>query len=156
MIEHKYFAISKDGLIYEDTDLEKLPKYNTILCYLKRYDKYEHNTGKNTYSWYRYELISTDGNPTKLKIGTCEVVFIEHDDGISYLRSRAFTIRDQYSREGKYILHGHSGDFGYHYLDDIAKKLVPFMLELSSYGGWDAYWSKNYPSSPQATRIVMA
>ena len=156
MIDDMYIAISKDGLIYQDTDLEKLPKSDTILCYMKRSDKYEHNTGQNIYTWYRYEFIDVNDNPVNFKIGTCEVVYVEKDDGISYLRGRAFTIRDQYSREGKYIIHGQPGDFGYHYLEDIAKKLVPFMLELSSYGGWDAYWSKKYPISPNAMRTVFA
>lgn len=151
-----YIAISKDGLIYQDTDIEKLPKLNTILCYLKRSDKYEHNTGQNIYTWYRYEFTDMKGNSVNFKIGTCEVVYVEKDDGISYLRERAFTIRDQYSREGKYIIHGQPGDFGYHYLEDIAKKLVPFMLELSSYGGWDAYWTKEYPLSLNATRLVFS
>lgn len=151
-----FYAVSKDGLLYQSENISGLPKSNSILCYLRRGDKYTYNTGQNTYYWYRYEFIDVNENPVNFKVGTCEVVFIEHDDGISYLRRRAFTIRDQYSREGKFIIHGIPGDFGYHYLEDIAKTLVPFMLKLSSYGGWDAYWSKEYPSSPNAVREVLS
>lgn len=155
MIGDMYIAISKDGLIYKDTELEKLPKSNTILCYLKRSDKYEHKTEQNIYIWYRYEFVDINGNPVNFKIGTCEVVYIEKDDGISYLRGRAFTIRDQYSREGKFVIQAHYGEYDNPYLESIATKLVPFMLELSSYGGWDSYWSKKYPISPNAMRVEM-
>ena len=151
-----FYAISKDGLLYQSEKLNGLPKSDSILCYLRSSGKFTHDTGQNIYTWYRYEFIDMNENPVNFKIGTCEVVYVEKDDGISYLRGRAFTIRDQYSREGKYIIHGQPGDFGYHYLEDIAKKLVPFMLELSSYGGWDAYWSKEYPLSPNAARRVLA
>ena len=57
MIDDMYIAISKDGLIYQDTDLEKLPKSDTILCYMKRSDKYEHNTGQNIYTWTDMSLL---------------------------------------------------------------------------------------------------
>lgn len=148
-----FFAISKDGQLYQSGELNELPKSDSILCYLKRSDKYEHNTGQNIYTWYRYEFVDINGNPVNFKIGTCEVVYVEKDDGISYLRGRAFTIRDQYSREGKFVIHAHYGNYDYPYLESIATKLVPFMLELSSYGGWDGYWSKKYPMSPNAERI---
>ena len=150
-----YIAISKDGNVYQDADLQKLRKSNTILCYLKRSDGYEHNTGQNIYIWYRYEFVDVYGNPVNFKIGTCEVVYVEKDDGISYLRGRAFTIRDQYSREGKFVIQAHYGEYDNPYLESIATKLVPFMLELSSYGGWDGYWSKKYPMSPNAMRVEM-
>lgn len=148
-----FFAISKDGLLYQSEKLIELPKSDSILCYLKRTDKYEHDTGQNIYTWYRYEFIDVNENPVNFKIGTCEVVYVEKDDGISYLRGRAFTIRDQYSREGKFVMQAHYGEYDYPYLECIATKLVPFMLELSSYGGWDAYWSKKYPMSPNAMRV---
>ena len=148
------FAISKDGLVYQSENFDDLPKSDSILCYLRSTDKYEHNTGQNIYTWYRYEFVDVCGNPVNFKIGTCEVVYVEKDDGISYLRGRAFTIRDQYSREGKYVIKDISKqNKDYPYLESIATKLVPFMLELSSYGGWDGYWSKKYPMSPKAMRI---
>ena len=150
-----YIAISKDGNVYQDTDLQKLRKSNTILCYLKRSDEDKHKTEQNIYIWYRYEFVDVYGNPVNFKIGTCEVVYVEKDDGISYLRGRAFTIRDQYSREGKFVIRDISKqNKDYPYLESIATKLVPFMLELSSYGGWDGYWSKKYPNSPNAMRTV--
>lgn len=148
-----YFAISKDGLVYQSGNLNELRKSDSILCYLKSTDKYEYNTGQNIYTWYRYEFVDVNGNPVNFKIGTCEVVHVEKDDGISYLRGRAFTIRDQYSREGKFVMQAQYGEYDYPYLEYIATKLVPFMLELSSYGGWDGYWSKKYPMSPKAMRI---
>ena len=152
MIEDMFYAISKDGLLYQSEKIKELPQSDSILCYLKSSDEYIHDTGKNTYRWYRYEFVDINENPVKFRIGTCEVVYIEKDDGISYLRSREFTIRDQYSREGKFVIRAHYGNYDYHYLESIATKLVPFMLELSSYGGWDGYWSKKYPLCPNADR----
>lgn len=150
-----FYAISKDGNVYQDTDLQKLRKSNTILCYLKRSDEYKHKTEQNIYTWYRYEFVDINGNPVNFKIGTCEVVYVEKDDGISYLRGRAFTIRDQYSREGKFVIRDISKqEKDNPRLGSIATELVPFMLELSSYGGWDGYWSKKYPNSPSAMRTV--
>ncbi len=150
-----FFAISKDGLQYSSENIKELPQSDSILCYLKSTDRYEHNTGKNIYTWYRYEFVDVYGNPVNFKVGTCEVVYVEKDDGISYLRGRAFTIRDQYSREGKFVIRDISKqEKDNPRLRSIATELVPFMLELSSYGGWDGYWSKKYPNSPNAMRTV--
>ena len=87
-------------------------------------------------------------------MGTCEVVFIEKDDGSYYLKSRNFLIRDQYGREGKFSISGDKFDGGSAKIEKIATKLVPFMRELSAEGGWDAYWNKKYPDNPNNVRIV--
>jgi hypothetical protein len=150
-----FYAISKDGVLYFDEILTDLPTGDSIICYLRRSPKpcYEHITQfGNCYCWYKYEFIDRNGNPVNLKMGTCEVTFIHKDVGSYYLKDRQFTIRDQYSREGVFSISGEAieGDC----LRKTATELIPFMRKLSSEGGWDAYWSKYHPDSPNSERIV--
>ena len=74
--------------------------------------------------------------------------------GSYYLNYRRFTIRDQYCHEGMFGTVGQKGNFEYPYLETIATSLVPFMLKLNSYGGWDAYMHHIYPNHPNANRMI--
>ena len=152
-----YFSVSKDGLVYESPKLSDLPKGEAILCYLKRIDEsveeYKTQNGY-LYRWYRYEFIDAYGKPTQFHIGNSLVTFIEHDKGSYYLNYRRFTIRDQYGHEGMFGTVGQKGNFEYPYFETIATSLVPFMLKLNSYGGWDAYMHHIYPNHPNANRMI--
>ena len=106
------------------------------------------------YRWYRYEFIDAHGKPIQFHIGNSMVTFIEHDKGSYYLNYRRFTIRDQYGREGMYGTVGQKGNFDYPYLETIATSVVPFMLKLNSFGGWDAYMHHIYPDYPDANRMI--
>lgn len=150
-----YYAVLKDGNVFMEKKVEDLPVLDSVLCYLRSVSSEEYVTQYgNIYHWYRYEFIDREMNPVPFKVGTCEVVFIEKDDGSYYLKSRNFLIRDQYGREGKFSISGNKFDGGSSNIEKIATKLVPFMRELSSEGGWDAYWNKKYPDFPDNIRIV--
>ena len=150
-----YYAISKDGNVYREKRIDDLPIIDSILCYLRSLSGEDYKTQNgNTYTWYQYEFIDRNENPVAFKMGTCEVVFIEKDDGSYYLRGRRFTIRDQYGREGIFSISGPKGYFDDPMLRTIATKLVPFMLGLSACGGWDGYWSKYHQDDPNSMRIV--
>ena len=153
-----YYSVSKDGIVKKAVVLSDLPKNDAILCYLHRIDEtiieYKTQYG-NSYYWYRYEFVDIMGNPVNFKIGTCETSFVAHDEGSYYLKSRIFTIRDQYGREGDFRLSGSQSDMGYEHIDKIATKLVPFMMKLSSYGGWDALIFHLYPDMPQVKRVIL-
>ena len=137
-----YYSVSKDGIVNQSNLLSDLPKLETTLCYLQIASSYEYKTQYgNTYPWHRYEFVDCLGNTVSFKIGSCEAVYIANDSGSYYLKARHITIRDHYGREGVFIISGHQSDGGYHNLNKIATKLVPFMLKLSAIGGWDAYKS---------------
>ena len=152
-----YYSISKEGLINSSQKLSDLPKGETTICYLKRVadSKEEYKTQNGyIYDWYRYEFVNSLGEPTSFMIGNCKVSFIEHDNGSYYLRHRRLTISDQYGREGMFGMVGEKGNFNHPYLEKFATSLVPFMLKLSSFGGWDAYMNSIYPDHPMAERMI--
>ena len=152
-----FYSVSKDGIVKCADKLYDLPKNDAILCYLRRMDetKIEYITQNDVhYYWYRYEFVDGMGNQVNFKMGTCETTFVEHDDGSYYLRGRRITVRDQYGREGDFGLSGEKGDFADLNLDKIATQLVPYMLKLSSFGGWDSYMVARYPDHPHASRII--
>lgn len=137
-----YYSISKDGIVIGAHKTSDLPINDGVLCYVRQVDnsseEYMSINGKSYY-WYRYEFVDINGNQVNFKIGTCEVTFIAHDVAYSYLRKREFTIRDFGGREGQFAITGEKEATGELFLEKIATKLVPFMLELSAMGGWDCY-----------------
>lgn len=137
-----YYSISKDGIVISAKRITDLPVNDGVLCYVKRVEdsleKYISIYG-NPYEWFRYEFIDINNNKVNFKIGTCEVTFIAHDVACSYLKKREFTIKDYFGREGQFAITGEEQATGELFLEKIATKLVPFMLELSAMGGWDCY-----------------
>jgi hypothetical protein len=145
--ETTFAAVCNDGSFVNKATIKELLKLNNVFFYLKIEFHHKHTTQfGNTYNFYWFKIIDSDGNPSHFAIDNFEVIDIGFEKGTWKDDGMIIKIRDKIKNKIHDFYTSTNG------LDVFKKEVFPALKKLNELGNWESY--KLYKKSIENEKLI--